>query len=173
YYALDDGNWTIYTAPFSIREEGEHTITFYSQDAAGNKEEDHNISVDIDTSAPTVTITSPTRGYIHFFGRELLPSIRDKTILIGRITVEVNATDNASWVNKVQFSVDGEVRYNDMQEPYTWTWGLAFGRHTLGVTAIDIAGHEATDEIDVTIFSLIPGRSGDVAQDQTSTPPAT
>jgi len=172
YYSLDDGNWTEYTAPFVISEEGEHIVAFFSRDAAGNKEEERNISVDIDKSPPVVTITSPAEGYIHFFGRELLPSIRSKTILIGRITVEAEAADQASWINKVQFSVDGEVRYNDMQEPYTWTWGLAFGRHTLGVTAIDAAGHEATEEIDVTIFSLIPGRSGDVTQDQTSTPPA-
>lgn len=172
YYALDDGNWTTYTAPFVISEEGEHTITFYSQDAAGNKEEERTVSVAIDKSAPTVTVTSPTQGYIHFFGRELLPSLRGKTILIGRITVEVNATDAPSGINKVEFSVDGEIRYNDMEEPYTWTWGLAFGRHTLGVTAIDIAGHETTEEMDVTIFSLLPGRSGDVTQDQTYTSPA-
>ncbi|MDD3493949.1 MAG: PKD domain-containing protein, partial [Candidatus Thermoplasmatota archaeon] len=172
YYSLDGGNWTVYTQPFNVTAEGQHTVLFYSDDEAGNREDQHTLSVNIDTSPPTVTITSPAEGYIHFFGRELLPSIRGKTILIGRITVEAEATDQASWIDKVQFSVDGEVRYNDMQEPYTWTWGLAFGRHTLGVTAIDAAGHEATEEIEVTIFSLIPGRSGDVTQDQTSTPPA-
>jgi len=172
YYKLDDGNWTEYTEPFNISEDGEYTVAFYSVDAAGNEENQHTISVKIDTSAPTVTIATPTEGYIHFFGRELLPSIRDRTILIGRVTVEATATDEPSGIEKVEFLVDDEVRYNDFDAPYSWTWGLALGRHTLGVTAIDAAGHEATEEIEVTIFSLIPGRSGDVTQDQTSTPPA-
>jgi hypothetical protein len=37
-YKLDDGAWTIYTAPFVVADEGAHTLLYYSMDNAGNQE---------------------------------------------------------------------------------------------------------------------------------------
>jgi len=37
-YKLDSGDWTIYTAPFVVTEDGAHTLLFYSVDNAGNQE---------------------------------------------------------------------------------------------------------------------------------------
>ena len=37
-YQLDAGDWVIYTAPFVVSEDGNHTLVFYSVDRAGNSE---------------------------------------------------------------------------------------------------------------------------------------
>lgn len=38
-YKIDGGTWTKYIAPFVVFGNGEHTVTYYSDDAAGNTEE--------------------------------------------------------------------------------------------------------------------------------------
>lgn len=159
YYSINGGTWGIYTQPFVISNEGENTLKFYSVDNAGNVEKVNTKIVKIDKTAPTITIKKPEEGYLYFFGRAILPTLRDKTIIIGRITVEVNVTSTPSGVKDVKFYVDGYMKYNTSEPPYTWNWGMAFGKHTLKVKAFDKAGHNASKEIEVTIFSILPGRN--------------
>jgi len=44
---------------------------------------------------------------------------------------------------------------------------MAFGRHTLKAKVIDVAGNVASKEIDVTIFSILPGRNNAYSEDST------
>jgi len=81
--------------------------------------------------------------------------------------VEADVTAAASTIDKVQFYVDGVVKYNVFQSPYTWNWGMALGRHTLKAEVIDLAGNTASKEIDVTIFSILPGRNNAYSEDST------
>jgi hypothetical protein len=37
-YRVDEGEWTVYDGPFEVRGSGNHTVEFYSTDAAGNNE---------------------------------------------------------------------------------------------------------------------------------------
>ena len=46
-YKLDAGDWLVYTAPFSITDKGEHTLSFRSKDKAGNLEEANTIIVNV------------------------------------------------------------------------------------------------------------------------------
>lgn len=162
YYMLNNGNWTVYISPITISSEGENTLSFYSIDRAGNKEGVNTTTIKIEKTSPTVDIKSPKQGYFYFMGRQLLPTLRDKTIIIGRVTVEADVNSTASEIKFVRFYVDGNMKYNDTESPYTWIWGMAFGRHTLKVEAFDEAGHNASKEIDVTIFSILPGRNSNV-----------
>ena len=162
YYMLNNGNWTVYISPITISSEGENTLSFYSIDRAGNKEGVNTTTIKIEKTSPTVDIKSPKQGYFYFMGRQLLPTLRDKTIIIGRVTVEADVNSTASEIKFVHFYVDGTMKYNDTESPYTWIWGMAFGRHTLKVEAFDEAGHNASKEIDVTIFSILPGRNSNV-----------
>ena len=41
-------------------------------------------------------------------------------IIIGSITVEVNATDSGSGIAKVEFYVNGKLKGNDTTAPYTY-----------------------------------------------------
>ena len=73
-----------------------------------------------------------------------------KPLIIGRITIEVNASDDESGIHYVEFLLNGEKKEMDSTEPYNWTWSQKIlGKHTIKVTAYDKAGNSASDEITV------------------------
>jgi hypothetical protein len=55
-YAIDGGPWILY-APFTLPTEGTHTIRYRSTDIAGNIEADQTLSVIVDNTPPTGSIT--------------------------------------------------------------------------------------------------------------------
>ncbi len=163
YYKIDDGNWTLYQTSFAVTAEGDNRVYYYAVDDAGNKESIQNTSIKIDKTKPSVTITTPEEGYIYLFGRRLLPTIRGNTYAFGRITIEATVDASPADTDKVRFLVDDDVQFTDFEEPYSWRWGMAFGRHTVGVKAIDMAGQSSTVERDISIISLLPGGQGTTA----------
>jgi hypothetical protein len=54
-YSLDGTNWTTYSAPFAITEEGEITIFYRSVDANGDTEKVKQDTIKVDKTAPTIT----------------------------------------------------------------------------------------------------------------------
>lgn len=156
FYMLNQSEWRRYTSPFTITHEGVHTLKYYSTDKAGNTENARTRTIKIDKTPPAITITRPEEGYLHFFGRPLIPTIRNKTQLIGGVRVEANVTSAPSEIQNVAFYVDDTRRHNTSEPPYTWKWGFAIGRHTLEIRAYDEAGHNATEELDVAIISVLP-----------------
>jgi parallel beta-helix repeat protein len=58
YYSLNAGAEVEGTS-ITITDDGEHTLTYYSVDTAGNTEPTKSATVQIDKTAPTVTIDSP------------------------------------------------------------------------------------------------------------------
>ena len=59
-----------------------------------------------------------------------MPTLFGKTIIIGKINVEVSAYN----VEKVEFYINNELKYTDDSEPYEWLWDeLAIGKRTLKV----------------------------------------
>lgn len=80
-----------------------------------------------DTTAPTVTITSPTEG---------------ATVPVN-VTVAVSANDNVS-VTKVELYVDGVLYSSSSRSPFNIKWSTrktAKGAHTLEAKAFDAAGN--------------------------------
>ena len=55
YYTLDGGTQLSYTGPFTISADGQHTVTYWSVDNAGNAETVNKGYVNIDTTPPTST----------------------------------------------------------------------------------------------------------------------
>ncbi|HIG99735.1 MAG TPA: hypothetical protein HA258_04040 [Thermoplasmata archaeon] len=55
-FKLDDGAWTMYTAPFVVSSNGNHTVAYYSADTVGNTETEKTCSFTIRKEVPTVTI---------------------------------------------------------------------------------------------------------------------
>lgn len=83
---------------------------------------------------------------IYIFDREVIKA--DRTIIIGRITIEVNSSEN---IGEVEFYIDGEFRYLDNEKPYEWLWNeLSVGKHE-----IKVIGNEAMDKKDVFIINLV------------------
>lgn len=90
-----------------------------------------------DTTAPTVSLTSPANN----------STISDE--------IKLGATANdASGVAKVEFSIDGILVGTDSTSPYEITFdteSLTNGSHTIVATAYDESGNHATDTISVTV----------------------
>jgi len=107
-----------------------------------------------DTIPPAVKILSPQNG-LYLLGFRLFPWLfRQRTLLIGAITVDVEATDAQSGIEKVEFIIDdsNQPEFTDTQAPYSWTWskGSFFQhKHTIIVVAYDNAGNPNFDMIEV------------------------
>lgn len=72
----------------------------------------------------SVTISKPKDGHLHVFDREIT-SIARNTIIIGGITIEVDAYSKEG-IGKVEFYINGVLRYSDYEEPYGWLWAETF-----------------------------------------------
>ena len=104
-----------------------------------------------DKEPPIVKITKPIKG-LYFFNLRLRPFSLRTPLIIGKIKIKANASDNNSGIKCVQFFVEGELKLNDTNPPYTWDWNfkdfLKF-KQTIKVVAFDNAGYNASDEIKV------------------------
>lgn len=123
---------------------------------------------------PVVEISSPQKGKIYWNGNptkgkfqkflflKLIPSyfIYNKTWLFGwKKVISVNASDE-SGIAKVEFYIDGTLRYNTTQAPYEWTFNkftifpLHPKKHTLTVIAYDMVGKSSEVSIDFLVRSI-------------------
>lgn len=109
-----------------------------------------------DTTPPKVEIVSPQNG-LYLRNLRLLPGLfRQRTIIFGAITIEVEASDY-SGIEKVEFYLDDgsspeRIMY---EEPYSWLWkgrSLFKTKHKVVVVAYDNAGNYNLDAIDVRKF---------------------
>jgi len=103
---------------------------------------------------PEVCILKPAKG-VYLFNRKILPRFIRLTLIIGRITVIANATDDKG-IERVEFYINGKLKGNDTTEPYTynWTWERPRLVHifVLKVIAYDTEGATAEDSMIVRKF---------------------
>jgi len=154
YYQTNFGEWKIYKRQLNFTSEGIQSLFFYSIDRAGNTEELQNVTIKIDKTPPLVRIILPKEGYLHIFGRAIIPTLRDRTLIIGGIMIEATITSYPSGIYNVTFYIDDILEYVTSQPPYTWKWEKGFGKSTLKVVCSDNAGHSHGDETNVIIFSI-------------------
>ncbi|MBC7129396.1 MAG: PKD domain-containing protein [Thermoplasmatales archaeon] len=93
YYKIGTGAWIEYTAPFTVSNEGQTTIYYYSIDNLENNETEKNVSMKIDKSPPSAS---------HSLAG---------TIVDGKYTTDViitfTASDTVSGVREIRYKVDG------------------------------------------------------------------
>lgn len=92
----------------------------------------------VDTSQPTVSITSPSDGAT--------------IIMKSNVTVTATAADNVGVV-KIEFYVNGDYKYIDTSESYAYDWYVptsANKEYTLEVKAYDAEGNVGNSTITVT-----------------------
>jgi len=106
-----------------------------------------------ENTLPIVNITSPVEGYlnINILGLFVVKIRSFTTAVIGRINVTVNASDNQSGIQRVEFFVDNELKGTDTSAPYTWKWVDRghFFPYTLTVIAYDNYGNQNSDTLKV------------------------
>ena len=159
-YRLDDGSWTTYTAPFTITEEGVHTLDYYSVDLAGNEEDENEAEVKIDKTAPTLEVTTPVEGGLYIFGKKILSFLKTTTI-IGPITVVAEAADDVSDIDRVEFTFGTAPDHTDDEAPYEWELKTKrVGMYTLTTTAFNNAGLSTatTQEMRIFCFGILGGK---------------
>lgn len=134
-YRIDGGSWTSGDT-LTIANDGVHTVTYRSTDAAGNVEADRSCQVKIDGTAP-VTQQSGADGAWH------------KT----PVTVAFSADDGASGVARTEYRVDGAA---------SWTSGDSVvvskhGVHTVAYRSADRADNvEESHSVQVKIDTSAP-----------------
>jgi hypothetical protein len=107
-----------------------------------------------DVTPPLVEIIKPTNA-IYVFNKPVLPF--KMPIVVQMLTIEVNASDNQSGIDYVEFYIDGVLKSNDSSAPYTYDWNeIRSGKRTIKVTAYDNAGNSASAEILVFKWRLHP-----------------
>jgi hypothetical protein len=104
----------------------------------------------LDTKAPKVKITKPKFG-LYLFNIKILPRIFRLTKIIGPITIEANATDADSGIEKVEFYINGKYMGNDTSEPYSYNWKWSrphlFHLFIIKVIAYDNAGNTDVNRV--------------------------
>ncbi|MCK4332384.1 MAG: hypothetical protein KAV40_02265 [Thermoplasmatales archaeon] len=108
---------------------------------------DPTLSLNLKTQ---MKITKPEKA-IYIRDNKVLPFFLP--ILIGKITIEANATNEEYGINRVEFLVDNDLKENDSSEPYSFSWNEpAFFRHNIKVVAYDNIGKSISKEIIVWKF---------------------
>ena len=111
-----------------------------------------------DTTPPLVEIVKPINNGIYIFNKFILPlKMTQMPIIVQMLTIEVNASDNESGINHVEFFIDGVLKGQDTSEPYSYDWKeLLSGKHKITVKAFDNRGNSASAEILVFKWRLHP-----------------
>ena len=126
------------------------------KDSSNNQGTDmSNSAFTVDNTQPSLVLQKPCHNHLYLLDREVMPILRTKAVIIGKITVTVNATDKTSGVNRVEFFVDNVVKNVDTGAPYEWEWNeKSFTSHTLKVVAYDNAGNSVYEELDVKVYNI-------------------
>ncbi|GMU06721.1 hypothetical protein ASNO1_29740 [Corallococcus caeni] len=111
---------------------GSHVLTAVAYDLAGNTATSAPVTVTTsnDLTPPVVSVSVPTEG----------------AIVRGTVTLSASATDNVA-VRKVEFYVDGTLRFSTLSPPYSYAWsslGTANGSHTVFAKAYDANNNVGT-----------------------------
>ncbi|PKK85288.1 MAG: hypothetical protein CVT48_06120 [Thermoplasmata archaeon HGW-Thermoplasmata-1] len=105
-------------------------------------------TIDYDNVYPSASITKPKSGYLYVNDIEVGSTGTTNTIIIGDIIIKASASD-AGGIYKVEFYIDGQLKYTDWDSSYEWKWTPSVGQHTIKVTAYDNAGQSTSRTINV------------------------
>ena len=130
-------------------EDGNKTVYVWFKDASGNISDAANDSIILDTTAPTINITSPTSEDTY--------TTESSVIAIGG-----SASDTTSGVNIVIWENDngGNGVAGGTTKWLTSSVSLLLGENVITVTATDEAGNTGTDQITVILGS---GQKGSIS----------
>ena len=99
-----------------------------------------------DSTPPSITIEKPEKGAVYLLNKKIFSTNLNKSIIIGRIDIEVKAQDD--FMKNVQFWINDKLKFVDYDKPYSWKWnGFYFGICEIKVVAVDLAGNEANCSI--------------------------
>jgi len=138
-WRLDGGDWhnkTTANLTLSGLADGQHTVTVWTYDWAGNIK-DPTLVFTVDTTKPTLSITNPEEG---------------ATInTTGSISIKWSSNDTTSGIVYYLVRLDGGTWVNTTVESHTFT-DVADGDHTVTVRSVDNAGNDATATVNFEVI---------------------
>lgn len=130
-YSLDGGAYAQGNS-VSISSEGIHTLRYYSVDGAGNKEAVKEKIIQIDTTAPEITMPDIT-----------------KVLISDALNYPILTSDSTSGVDSVSITLDGKPASSSIKAA---PLSLTLGVHSFVVTASDKAGNSVTVTRQITVY---------------------
>lgn len=124
---------------FTVGGHGAHDVAVSATDRAGNSETPVTRTIKIDTTEPSVAVTSPCATPLCDVG------VAAGTV--SNVIINADASDTGSGVEKVEFFIDGELVGTDTDgsDGYATSWQASSGVHTVDVTATDGVALSSTD----------------------------
>jgi hypothetical protein len=144
----DEGHSTEQNPSHTYTKIGSYNATFTVTDSEGNHSSD-TTNIAIIYPFPSVTITKPIAG-IYLMNKRILPFY--KPVIIGRITIEVTATQVPLGIDRVEFYVGDTLEATDTTAPYSWTWK---GIHPLDTYRIRAFAYDTTQRSSVAIIYVL------------------
>jgi len=145
-------SWETICSSHTWYEEGTYNIKVKLKDVHGSESNWTNpFMIIIEAGSPKVQITKPHRG-IYINNHKILPRLFRMCLVIGDIDISVNASDDISGIERVEFYIDRKLQSTDTSAPYTFRWKrdrlrLFVHCHIIKVNAFDNAGNRANDII--------------------------
>ena len=106
-----------------------------------------------DVTPPDLEVIKPKDGYLYLFDREIMKLPLQFALIVGKITLKVEATDDIG-IEKVVFSVCGEILFEDTEPPYEYIYDGTFGSHLITIEAYDTSGNVASVDIPSYVINL-------------------
>lgn len=126
YYQINNGAAQTGTS-ITLTQEGSHTINYWSADNAGNQEQESNITIKIDKTAPTTS-------------HSLSGTVGNNNWYISDVVVTLSYSDTVSGIYSVKYRVD-----NGVWQDYTPSFTISSeGTHTIEYYATDNASNIET-----------------------------
>lgn len=136
--SIDGGEWVAADSGYLAAglADGLHVMKLRATDRAGNSAE-AAVEFSVDTTAPTVIITSPAEGS---YARG------------PKVVVEYRAADAQSGIKAVELRINS----GEWTDDWTVLEGLEDGTYLIEVRVTDNAGHTAVDDVTVTVDTVAP-----------------
>lgn len=137
YWSMDGGDYREYRGAIALSGygDGAHTLSYYTVDSHGNREETKAFSFTIDNIPPTLTISSP----------------QNNIWVASEVTILWNATDAGCGVDHYSIEVDGELVAENLPNTTYTVRDLAEGVHVITLHAFDKLGNEAEEDVNVKV----------------------
>lgn len=106
---------------------------------------------------PAITIIKPKLGELYINDRPILSNFFQIPLIVGDITVQINAADSDSGIDRVEITISGFLMDDELfiltDEPYEIFWDkFGFGRYLIKAVAYDSEGESKEDSITVRKF---------------------
>jgi hypothetical protein len=129
-YQIDGGATQTYTAPFTVSDDGEHTVEYWAIDNVGYESTHGTVSFKIDMTPPTIDLTWEAGDAKN------------------EVVFTATCSDATSDMDKVEFFINDVLQFTGSSAPYTWTMVHGAGtKYTVKAVAYDMAGLTDFDEI--------------------------